>query len=516
MSTSAAADYRVLSTLNADGSRRWLRPKPSPGRWLNRRRLLGYFLIVLFVTLPHLRILGKPPILLDIAAREFTFVGLTLYPTDTLLLALLVLMVFLSVFFLTAMFGRVWCGWACPQTVYLELVFRPIERLFEGQPGRTRKTAGWRKPAKFFTYFVLAVWLAHTFLAYFVPTTELYGWMTRSPLQHPVSFLLVVAVTGLMLFDFGFFREQVCIVACPYGRFQSVMLDRDSLIIGYDRNRGEPRGKGKRTPRARDDRGRAGRSPKDIALPVAASGEPGTLGDCIDCRMCVTTCPTGIDIRDGLQMECVNCTQCIDACDSVMDKIGLPRGLVRYSSQRSLEEGRRRLVRPRVVVYPTIILILLTAFVTVLSMRGPFHASVLRGPGMPFTVMEDGSIANPIRVKIHNRSRAERSYRLELVGAEGGQIVSETGAIVLGPGERFNQPMLLRLPRAAFVTPRLDVGVRVIEDAGASSVAPYRALGPAARADATAPPAATPTQGTGAPDQPRPATEDAHGDHTPS
>ncbi|MCA9288787.1 MAG: hypothetical protein KDA05_09400, partial [Phycisphaerales bacterium] len=378
------------------------------------------------------------------------------------------------------------------------------------------------------------------FLAYFVPTTELYGWMTRSPLHHPVSFLLVVAVTGLMLFDFGFFREQVCIVACPYGRFQSVMLDRDSLIIGYDRGRGEPRGKGKRTPRARGTPRSAGDESKVVSLPVARiapsaaangvapetaqaesavgrdretlGGERVQLGDCIDCRMCVTTCPTGIDIRDGLQMECVNCTQCIDACDSVMGKIGLPPGLIRYSSQRSLEEGRRRVVRPRVFVYPSIILVLLVAFISVLSMRGPFHASVLRGPGMPFTVMADGSITNPIRVKIHNRSRSEHSYRLELVGADNAEIVSEIGAIVLGPGERFNQPMLLRVPRAAFITPRLDLGVRVIEDGGATSVATVRALGPASRAGA---PVASPS-GSGSSPQPEPTSEDAHGDTDPT
>jgi cytochrome c oxidase accessory protein FixG len=484
LSTTAAADYQVLPTLNADGSRRWLRPRPSAGRWLNRRRAVGYALIALFATLPHVRIGGKPPILLDIARREFTILGLTLYPTDTLLLALLVLMVFLSVFFLTALFGRIWCGWACPQTVYLELVFRPIERLFEGQPGRARKTAGWRTPAKLVVYVVLALWLAHTFLAYFVPTAELYGWMARSPLEHPVSFLIVLAVTGLMLFDFGFFREQTCIVACPYGRFQSVMLDRDSLIVGYDRRRGEPRAKGKRAARPAPS--------GDVALKVlgaepaaatAAVDRPGP-GDCIDCRMCVTTCPVGIDIRDGLQMECVNCTQCIDACDGVMDKIGLSRGLIRYSSQRSLEEGRRRVLRPRVLVYPTILLVLLTAFIVVLAGRGPFFASVLRGPGMPFTVT-GGTITSPIKVRIHNRSGLERTFSVDVVGAEGGRIETQGADLTLGPGERVSAPMVVQIPRSAFVSPRLDLLVRISDSSGSVRDIPYRALGPVARPDPT-------------------------------
>lgn len=472
MNTTVPPDHRVLSTLNADGSRRWLKPKPSQGRWLHRRRSVGYGLIALFVTLPHLRIGGKPPLLLDVARREFTFVGLTLYPTDTLLLALFVVMVFVSVFFLTALFGRVWCGWGCPQTVYLELVFRPIERLFEGKPGSPPKTAGWRKPAKFATYLLLCVLLAHTFLAYFVPTTELYGWMTHSPLRHPASFLLVVGVTALMMFDFGFFREQTCIVACPYGRFQSVMLDRDSLIVGYDRARGEPRGKGKRTPRSKGS---------TVPLPVFADATDAparALGDCIDCRMCVTTCPTGIDIREGLQMECVNCTQCIDACDNVMDKIGLPRGLVRYSSQRSLEGDRPRTLRPRVVVYPAIILMLAVAFVVTLSMRGPFFASVLRGPGMPFTLMPDATVASTIRVKIHNRSPQERRYTVDLVGASGGHIDAQATDLTLSAGQRLSAPMLVQIPRTAFTTPRLDLLVRITDDTGATRDVPYRALGP--------------------------------------
>lgn len=471
--TSVASDQRVLSTLNADGSRRWLSPRPSPGRWLNRRRAVGYSLIALFVALPHLRVRGRPPLLLDVVHRELTIAGLTLYPTDTLLLALLILIVFVSVFLLTSLLGRVWCGWMCPQTIYLELVFRPIERLFEGGSGRAARTEGWRKPAKLAAYLLLSLWLAHTFLAYFVPTTELYGWMARSPLAHPVSFLLVLAVTGLMLFDFGVFREQTCIVACPYGRLQSVMLDLDSVIIGYDRARGEPRGRGKRASRA------------DVALPLLEAGSSGDAaqrrGDCIDCRMCITTCPTGIDIRDGLQMECVNCTQCIDACDAVMDKIGLPRGLIRYSSQRMLEGHNGRLLRPRVLGYAAIILLLVGAFALVLSMRGSFHAAVLRGPGMPFTVMGDGFVGSPIQLKIHNRSDGDRRYSIDLIGVEGGQLVTEHRPAVVRPGQRFSEPMLLRLPRAAFTSPRIDVALRITDDLGATRDLPYRALGPAVR-----------------------------------
>ncbi|MEM8757673.1 MAG: cytochrome c oxidase accessory protein CcoG, partial [Planctomycetota bacterium] len=357
MTTMPSGQPQVLSTLNADGSRRWLRPKPAAGRFHTRRKVVGYGLIALFVTLPHLRIAGKPPLLFDIAAREFTFFGTTLYPTDTLLFALLMLSVFLSIFFLTALFGRVWCGWACPQTVYLELVFRPIERLLEGTPGRKAKVGAWRKPVRFLIYLVLSFALANTFLAYFVGTDNLRQWVLGSPLDHVGPVMLVMAVTGLMLFDFGFFREQLCIVACPYGRFQSVMLDRNSLIISYDEHRGEPRGKKKRAPKG------------GVGLKVV-SDEP--RGDCIDCKQCVTCCPTGIDIRDGLQLECVNCAQCIDACDSVMDKIGRPRGLIRYGSQASvLDKKPTRFLRVRTFVYPALVSVLLGAFVVLLVTRAP-------------------------------------------------------------------------------------------------------------------------------------------------
>lgn len=473
MSTTAGGEAGGgLSTLRADGSRRWIKPRLSHGRWLNRRRVVGYGLIAIFVTLPHLRIAGKPPLLLDVMHREFTFFGITLYPTDTFLLALLMISVFLSLFFLTALFGRVWCGWVCPQTVYLELVFRPIERFFHGAPGKKQKTGSWRKPARLAVYVVLAFLLANTFLAYFVGTDALRVWMTRSPIGHPISFAIVAAVTLLMLFDFGFFREQMCIVACPYGRMQSVMLDRDSLVVGYDRVRGEPRGKmrGKKPPKG------------DVSLTTLPAEEQ--RGDCIDCHMCVTTCPTGIDIRNGLQLECVNCTQCIDACDAVMDKIGKPRGLIRYSSQRMLEEGVRHPFRPRLVVYPMIIAVFVTLIATMIVTREPAFVSVLRGPGLPFQVLPDGRVANVVKVKIHDRTRDGGSYRLSVVGVPGATIEGTDNLVTLTAGEQRTDPMTLSLPAEAIPDGRVDLFIRVERDDGFTKDVPYRVLGPEKRVGA--------------------------------
>ena len=244
----------------------------------------------------HVKINGKPLMLFDITRREFTFFGATFLPTDTFLLMLLLFSIFVGIFLVTAIWGRVWCGWGCPQTVYMEFVYRPLEVLIEGGRSRQIKTdktgVSGRRMIKHFVFFIVSAFLANTFLAYFVGWDRLLGWMTSSPSQHPIAFGVMIGTTVLMFGDFGWFREQTCIVACPYGRFQSVLLDRQSLIVGYDEQRGEPRGKGKR----KEGDGR---------------------GDCVDCSLCVTTCPTGIDIRNGLQMECIGCANCIDACDDM-------------------------------------------------------------------------------------------------------------------------------------------------------------------------------------------------------
>ncbi|MCC5822437.1 MAG: cytochrome c oxidase accessory protein CcoG [Phycisphaerales bacterium] len=440
---------RVLSTLNNDGSRRWLCPRPSDGRFVRQRRVVAWALIVLFTVLPHLRLNGRPLVLLDIINREFTLFGRVFLPTDTLLLALLLLIVFFTVFLVTALFGRVWCGWACPQTVYMEFVYRPIERLFEGTPGKRkpRSMRGLRKFAKFAAFLLVSMFLAHTFLAYFVGTDNLRRWILGSPHEHPIAFLVMAGTTGLMLFDFGYFREQVCIVMCPYARFQSALLDRDSLIVTYDRKRGEPRGK------ARKEKPGA-----DIALPQ--------LGDCVDCTLCVQTCPTGIDIREGLQLECIGCAQCIDACDAVMEKIGRPKGLIRYSSERAVEEGRRRLVRPRVVIYPLLLVVLLSAFVVVVRSKGSAEFVLLRERGLPFQVMASGEIANQMRIRLTNRTPADAAYTVELVDQPGLRLRADTNPFPAAAGEQVSPRMLILADPSYFDASPKTIRVRISDGAG--------------------------------------------------
>ncbi len=454
-----APDSPVLSTMYQDGSRRWMYPRLSRGRFLLARRVLAYVLIGVFTVLPYVSIRGKPAILLNIPAREFTLFGFTFLPTDTVLLALFLLGVVLGIFLITALFGRVWCGWMCPQTVYMEFVYRPLERLFDGPPS-ARHTPGkkgtpLRKAGKYLLYLIISAYLAHTFLAYFVGVENLARWVRQSPLEHPVPFLVMVFTTAMMLFDFAYFREQTCIVACPYGRFQSVLLDRDSLIVSYDARRGEPRGKGKRRQTA-----------------------DGTLGDCIDCGLCLDTCPTGIDIRDGLQMECVACTQCIDACDTVMERIGRPRGLIRFSSQARIGGDRGRLFRPRVILYPTSLAIVLAALVTVLATKQTADVTLLRGLGRPFTELTAGQIANQIRVKITNRSGSDAEYTLEVPDSAPAQLTLAQNPIPVKAGQVRTEPVLIALPAETFRDGKYDIRLRISDGRSFRRELEYRLLGP--------------------------------------
>lgn len=463
------AEEHVLSTLEKDGSRRWLRPKLSPGRWLLLRRLVAYLLIAVFTLIPFVQINGKPAILLDIVRRKFTLFGYTFLPTDSLLLAVFAVGSLISIFLLTAFFGRVWCGWACPQTVYMEFVFRPIERLFDGtvgrggQPKAGRSQAALRWMFRYAVYVLICFYLANTFLAYFVGVEALWQWVQQSPFTHPVPFLVVAFVTVAMMFDFCFFREQLCIIACPYGRFQSVLLDRNSLIVAYDKNRGEPRGKVAKS--------------RSMTLPVLEPAVDQSLGDCVDCGLCVTTCPTGIDIRNGLQMECINCTQCIDACNAVMTKVGRPPNLIRYSSQATDSGERWSLFRPRVIVYPVILTVLATTFFYLLLSKNHFDAVIIRERGNPYTRMENDLIRNVVRLKLTNR----QDYPMSLT------VMPQRDDVVLGlaepdfkleAGESRVFHLRADVPDNVFQKGRLEVGLTIENDRQQQTKVRLQLLGP--------------------------------------
>ncbi len=454
---------RVLATLEADGHRRWLEPKLSKGRFLKWRRIVAYALIVWITALPFVIINGKPAVLLDMPARKFTLFGYTFLPTDTVLLALLMVAGFAFIFLSTAIAGRAWCGWACPQTVYMEFVYRPIERLFLGRAGvggKPRAGLGsWRYVLMYLAFAVISLFVTHTLLSYFVGVKQLQYWVISNPVNHPAEFTLIAISSAAVFFNFAYFREQMCLIACPYGRFQSVMLDRHSLAVSYDRTRGEPRAKGKRQPLT-------------ILNQIAKN-----VGDCIDCTMCVQVCPTGIDIRDGQQMECINCAQCIDACDSVMDKVGLPRGLVGYSSEAMLAKEPRRVIRPRVVLYTTITLLFSTVLTVMIITKQPFDASLVRNGGLPFAITPEGAVENTMRLTLRNRSESEQTIAL-VIETAGVQVPERERLVSVPAGETIVHPLHFMTGRAGFTGGKRSADIRLMDQSGAERRLTFELFGP--------------------------------------
>lgn len=462
--TPPIARERVLPTLNADGTRRRIRPKLYDGYLYRRRRALAYCLIALFVALPFIHVGGRPLVLLDVTGREFTLLGRTFLATDGVLLMLLLLVIFVGILLLTALLGRAFCGWGCPQTVYMEFLFRPIERFFEGdrnaQLRLDERGANFRRVLKNLVFLGLSVLVAHVFLAYFVGVRTLATWITSSPSAHPLGFLVMGVTSALVFFDFAYFREQMCTVACPYARLQSALLDRDSLVIGYQESRGEPRHKGK--SRAGD-------------------------GDCVDCSACVVACPTGIDIRDGLQLECIACGQCVDACNTIMPKVGKLPELIRYASQSTLKGEPRRVVRARVLAYGILVTALVAALIVAGVKRQGTDVTVLRGIGAPFVLLGD-DVQSQLRVKLEDHSGRAGEHRLEIVlprgtgtvplESIGGRAIMPENPLLLPALGRKSTSVFVLVPRSAFVGHSLPIVVRVKPPVGPSVDVSYRLLGP--------------------------------------
>ncbi len=432
-------DLDSLYCINPDGSRNTIHPADVRGRFQTRKKWLWTLLIAIYAVLPWIEVGGHPLILLDIPRRHFYLFGQTFNAQDFYLGFFFLTGLGFALIVLSALFGRVWCGYACPQTVFLEGVFRRVERWLDGSAAQRRKLAElpWglvklvRRGGKYAIYVVLSLLLAHMFLAYFMPVRDVLAATMSPPSEHPVAFTFVMVFTAIMYFNFVWFREQLCIVICPYGRLQGVLADPDTVNVAYDRGRGEPRGHHHETGR----------------------------GDCIDCYRCVAVCPTGIDIRNGSQLECVGCANCIDACDEVMQKLDQPPGLIRYDSQRAIEGGGRRFLRPRVYLYAVLLLLGAGVFAWFASGRTPFEANLVRLPGPPYT-LSDGTLRNQFAIHLINKQPQRLTFQLESIPTEDLTLTLPLQTVELDSLGDQRIPVIVEMPRDRF-RPNLRLHLRI-------------------------------------------------------
>jgi cytochrome c oxidase accessory protein FixG len=443
-------------------------PREVQGRFARLRTLSVWVLLGIFYLLPWLQWGDRQAVLFDLPARKFFIFGLVFWPQDFIFLTWLLIIAALALFFFTAVGGRLWCGYACPQTVWTE-TFLWMERWTEGDRNARMKLdrAPWsagklaRKSLKQFLWITFALWTGVTFVGFFTPirtlmteigTLSLGGWETFWVLFYGF------ATYG----NAGYLREQVCKYMCPYARFQGAMFDRDTLVITYDTGRGEPRGARRRVP-----------------VPVVAAAPAKQQGDCVDCTWCVQVCPTGIDIREGLQIECIACAACIDACDTVMDKVGSPRGLIRYTTQHALEHRPTKLLRPRVIIYGVLLLSLIVGFVVAVSLRSPVSLDVIRDRNSLYRVTDDGNVDNVYTVRILNKSERERGFVLEARGASPLALLPGGREYRVPSGAVYSVPVRVR--RAAYEPPGPETiifTVRAVDDASVQSDTEARFLAP--------------------------------------
>ena len=452
-------DSHGLDSIDENGNRRFPHPREVSGRWHQWRLAFQWGLLGFFLLLPWLKVGGRPVLLLDVVGREFTVLGKVVLANDFPMLVFLLLGFVITVGVLTATVGRVWCGWACPQTVYIERVYRLIEQWIEGDAiaRRNLDLAPWnaekvgKRAAKWTAYYLASLVVTHTFLGIFLGSDRVLAAMRSSPGENWGAFTFVYGIAAFLAFNFGWLREQFCVIMCPYGKLQSVLMDANSLVVGYDRKRGEPRGSG-------------------------------NGGDCVNCFRCVQVCPTGIDIRNGTQLDCVACTACIDACDDVMSRLKKPQGLIRYTTENALQGKVGRRFGPRVLAYGAALSVVWTGFAYALNRRSTVDVEILKARGAPFVETSPGLISNTLFLEISNRRQETVEVRLTLLTTEA-SLVSPREVYRVDSRQVQKDPFLLRAPRSGFreghFKARLRLDWRGIDsqDSG-SSEAEVRLVGP--------------------------------------
>jgi cytochrome c oxidase accessory protein FixG len=452
----------TLGIVSSEGKRKWITPKQPSGFYYRARTILSVILLAFLFGMPFVTVNGHPFMLFNILERKFIVFGSAFGPHDFYLFVLLMITVIVFIILFTVVFGRLFCGWVCPQTVLLEMVFRRIDYWIEGDHNRQRhlNAAPWgagklfRKLSRYALYFLLAFALGNTFLAWIIGLNQVAAIVVDPPSQHLAGLTAMLGFSALLYWIFIWFREQACILVCPYGRLQGVLLDPNSIVIAYDYRRGEPRGKLRRNAER-------------------------TQGDCIDCSLCVDVCPTGIDIRNGTQLECVNCTACIDACDEVMTRIDKPTGLIRYDSARGIAEGSGFRWTARVVSYTLLLVVLMVVLTLLLINRSPIDVTILRTPGMFYQEQPDGRLSNVYDIKLLNKTFAAVPVRLTLAGVTGSlRVIGDS--LLVAPQEVREGKLLLILDRNSLhgistpVTITVDGGAAGIQTVATTFLGPGR------------------------------------------
>jgi len=425
------------TTFSKEGKRLWLFPKMPKGKLYNIRRVIAWALLAFFYLAPFLKFRGEPLVFLNFLERKFVLFGNTFYPQDFYLLVLAVIALVVFIVLFTVIYGRIFCGWVCPQTVFLEFLYRPIEYLIDGDSSEQQKLANQEMDAtkmvkrilKHGIYLIISFFTILTFMAYVIGTGEVGRMLKGWPLEGFGILMGVLAFTGAHYFVFAWFREQVCTMVCPYGRLQGVMLDVNTILVAYDYKRGEPRGRGEK-------------------------------GDCINCRKCVAVCPTGIDIRNGTQLECINCTACIDACNSVMSVVNKPSGLIRFASEKSISEGQKVRFNARVIAYSAVLFSLLVLITYLFTVRGSFETHIIRAQGTMFQEYGPDSYSNLYNLELVNKTNSEVKVELKLLSPEG-EIRMMGDSLKAGKGEVAQRNLLIVLKKSDVKSSNnhLEIGV---------------------------------------------------------
>lgn len=419
-----------IATVDKSGKRKWIFAQKPKGRFTNWRNYVSWLFFIVFLAIPFIQVNGRPLLLFNIPEAKFILFGKVFWPQDFFIFGLTMVSFVIFIVLFTAAFGRLFCGWICPQTIFMEMVFRKIEYLIEGSASEQKllAKAPWntekilKKTTKHLVFFIMSFVIANFFLAYIIGVKDLWKIITEPVSEHFIGFLSLLLFSGIFYGVYAFFREQVCTVVCPYGRLQGVLLDRNSMIVAYDYKRGEPRGKLK-------------------------DKESLSLGDCIDCLQCVNVCPTGIDIRNGTQLECVNCTACIDACDNIMDKIGRPRGLIRYASENGIAGREPLRYTTRMKLYTALLLVLVVILSSLLITRKDVDATIMRTPGMLYQERGTDSISNLYNIKVANKTMNEIPLTVKLESKPGKVEIIGGGPIIVKQEGQGSGSFFLVLPR---------------------------------------------------------------------